>query len=61
MSAIKSGDAQELSNLRSPYFGLEHEMLRAQIRRFVESEIKPHGKAWEEQGFVPREVLRRMG
>jgi len=36
-------------------------MLRAQVRRFVETEIKPKALAWEEQGFVPREVLRRMG
>jgi acyl-CoA dehydrogenase len=36
-------------------------MLRAQVRRFVETEIKPQALAWEEQGFVPREVLRRMG
>jgi acyl-CoA dehydrogenase len=49
------------SSLPSPYFHEEHEALRAQIRRFVESEIKPHGPKWEEQGFVPREVLRRMG
>jgi acyl-CoA dehydrogenase len=46
---------------RSPYFSEEHELLRAQVRRFVETEIKPHGLAWEEQGYVPREVLRRMG
>jgi acyl-CoA dehydrogenase len=45
----------------SPYFGEEHEMLRQQLRRFVEEEIKPHGDAWEKQGFVPRDVLRRMG
>src|SRR6187399_3374766 len=48
-------------SLPSPYFREEHELLRAQVRRFVESEIKPHGLKWEEQGFVPREVLRRMG
>jgi acyl-CoA dehydrogenase len=35
--------------------------LRAQLRRFVETEIKPHGAKWEGQGCVPREVLRRMG
>lgn len=46
---------------RSPYFTEEHEALRDQLRRFVETEIKPHAHAWEEQGFVPREVLRRMG
>src|SRR5712671_2186515 len=51
----------ETISLPSPYFREEHEQLRAQLHRFVESEIKPHGLAWEEQGFVPREVLRRMG
>src|SRR5262245_31912982 len=49
------------TSLPSPYFREEHEALRAQVRRFVESEIKPHGLKWEEQGFVPREVLRKMG
>jgi len=44
-----------------PYFSPEHELLRAQIRRFVETKIKPYAQAWEDQGFVPREVLRRMG
>ncbi|KPH81910.1 acyl-CoA dehydrogenase family protein [Bosea vaviloviae] len=46
---------------RSPYFTEEHEALRTQVRRFVEAEIKPHALAWEEAGFVPRDVLRKMG
>ncbi|MEC9347560.1 MAG: acyl-CoA dehydrogenase family protein [Pseudomonadota bacterium] len=41
--------------------GEEHEMLRAQVRRFVETEVKPHAEAWERDGMVPRAVLRRMG
>ena len=45
----------ESVSLPSPYFREEHELLRAQIRRFVETEIKPHGLKWEEQGYVPRE------
>ncbi|MDP6706316.1 MAG: acyl-CoA dehydrogenase family protein [Alphaproteobacteria bacterium] len=45
----------------SVYFKEEHNLLRDQIRRFVEREIKPHGDAWEEAGMVPREVLRQMG
>jgi len=49
------------SDQRSPFFTEEHEMLRDQVRRFVEEEIKPYADAWEAQGFVPREVLRRMG
>jgi acyl-CoA dehydrogenase len=36
-------------------------MFRAQVRRFVETEVKPRAEPWEEQGFVPRDVLRRMG
>lgn len=60
MSAVaKSGSGE--APRRSPYFTEEHEALRDQVRRFVESEIKPHALAWEEQGFVPREVLKRMG
>jgi len=39
----------------------EHELLRDQVARFLAKEVEPHGRAWEEQGFVPREVLRRMG
>ena len=46
---------------RSPYFGEEHTMLRDQIRRFVEEEVKPKADAWEEAGFVPRGILARMG
>lgn len=45
----------------APGFGEEHEMLRAQLRRFVEKDVKPHADAWEADGKVPREVLRRMG
>jgi len=48
-------------SLPSPYFREEHELLRRQVRRFVETEVKPFASAWEEQGSVPREVLRRMG
>ena len=46
---------------RSPYFTEEHEALRDQVRRFVETEIKPHAVQWEKDGFVPRDVLRKMG
>lgn len=39
----------------------EHETLRDQVARFLAREVEPHADRWEEQGFVPREVLRRMG
>ena len=43
------------------FFDADLRLLRAQIRRFVETEIKPHGDAWEKAGHTPRAVLRRMG
>jgi acyl-CoA dehydrogenase len=58
---IQSRTGESPSTPRSPYFSEEHELLRTQVRRFVETEIKPHALEWEKQGFVPREVLRRMG
>ena len=36
-------------------------LLQETLRRFVEREIVPQGSKWEEQGFVPRDVLREMG
>jgi acyl-CoA dehydrogenase len=47
--------------MQSIYTTPEHEALREQVARFVAREVEPHGAAWEEQGCVPRDVLRRMG
>jgi acyl-CoA dehydrogenase len=47
--------------LKSIYDQPEHETLRDQVARFIAREVEPHGATWEEQGFVPRDVLRRMG
>jgi acyl-CoA dehydrogenase len=49
------------SGMDSIYFSEEQRALREQVERFVAKEVEPHGEAWEEQGHVPREVLRRMG
>src|ERR1700734_1817408 len=46
---------------RSVYFSEQQELLRDQIRRFVDEEIKPHALQWEQDGMVPRAVLRKMG
>jgi alkylation response protein AidB-like acyl-CoA dehydrogenase len=42
-------------------FGPDHEAFRDSFRRFVEREIAPYHAAWEEQGYVDREVWRRAG
>jgi acyl-CoA dehydrogenase len=47
--------------MNSIYFSEEHNMLRDQIRRYVEQKIKPVAEAWEETGTVPREILQEMG
>ena len=44
-----------------PWATGDYEQLRDQVRRFVEKEIKPHADRWEEEGFIPRSILRRMG
>src|SRR5215475_10745533 len=44
-----------------PIFTEEHELIRSQLRRFVDEKVRPHGPQWEEAGFVPRQVLREMG
>ena len=59
MSAVETLAGEGMR--RSPYFTEEHEALRDQVRRFVETEIKPHALKWEEDGLVPRDVLRKMG
>ena len=47
--------------MESIYVTPEHELLREQIARFIAREVEPQALAWEEQGSVPREVLRKMG
>lgn len=47
--------------MQTIYDNPDHELLRDQVAKFIAREVEPHGAAWEEQGFVPREVLRRMG
>ncbi|MEO8739878.1 MAG: acyl-CoA dehydrogenase family protein [Casimicrobiaceae bacterium] len=54
-----SADSQD--KRASPLFTAEHEMLRETVRRFVRERVTPHADAWEEAGFVPRDVLRAMG
>ena len=47
--------------MSSLYFSEEQDMLREQIRRFIDEEVKPHGEQWEEDNMVPRDVLQKMG
>ncbi len=42
-------------------FNADHEGFRDSFRRFVEKEVVPFHDAWEEQGYVDREVWRSAG
>ncbi|MBC7482304.1 MAG: acyl-CoA dehydrogenase family protein [Rhizobacter sp.] len=42
-------------------FSPDHESFRDSFRRFMEREIAPHHEAWEEQGYVDRDVWRKAG
>lgn len=48
--------------LSDPVFMTEElRMLRAQVRRFVETEVVPVADAWEAAGKIPRGIFARMG
>ncbi len=42
-------------------FTPDHDAFRDAFRRFMDKEIAPHHEAWEEQGYVDREVWRQAG
>ena len=42
-------------------FSEDLDMIRDQLRRFIETEVTAKADAWENDGMVPRDVLRRMG
>ena len=47
--------------MTSVYLTDELIAFQEQTHRFIEDEVKPSGELWEEAGFVPREVLKKMG
>jgi acyl-CoA dehydrogenase len=48
-------------NTTPAWFEDSHRLLGDSLRRFIENEVAPAGRAWEEAGFVPRDILRKMG
>jgi acyl-CoA dehydrogenase len=42
-----------------PPFTEEHEEFRVAVRRFVETELYPHAREWEEARWFPNEVFHR--
>ena len=46
---------------RNAYMTDELQAIYDQTVDFVTNEVVPHGETWEEEGKVPREVLKKMG
>ena len=47
--------------MTSIYFGEEHESFRRSVRQFLEGEVAPRARDWEEARRIARDVFRRMG
>ena len=47
--------------MTSTYFTEAHEELRKSVRKFVETELAPHAKEWEEAAYFADWVFPRMG
>jgi alkylation response protein AidB-like acyl-CoA dehydrogenase len=45
----------------TPPFEEEHEELRQTLRRFVDTELRPHAMEWEDAKWMPNEVFLRCG
>ena len=54
---------QRGSHMSSPHaiFGAEHDELRATVRRFVDTEVRPNVDEWERAGYFPDSLFRRCG
>ncbi len=50
-----------MQTIPRPLYEEEHEMYRDSVRRFLETEVKPHHADWEEAGVVSRDVWLTAG
>jgi acyl-CoA dehydrogenase len=62
MTALADGTRPEAGGARrpTPPFTAAHERLRAEIRDFVLTRLRPHADAWEEAGWFPSEAFGWM-
>ncbi|MGW8379913.1 acyl-CoA dehydrogenase family protein [Streptomyces sp. ODS28] len=47
--------------MRRTVFNEDHEAFRRTIRDFIEAEVAPYYPQWQEQGYVPRELYKKLG
>ena len=60
MSPLREKGLPEASARRPiPPFTQEHEDFREGVRRFVETELRPHAREWEDARWFPNDVFER--
>ncbi|MBL8543797.1 MAG: acyl-CoA dehydrogenase family protein [Hyphomonadaceae bacterium] len=61
--SIRPSGALTFDALRppSPFMSETHQSWRESVRKFVERELMPNVAAWDEAGYVPREVFLKAG
>lgn len=47
--------------MKDYHFTEEHQMFRQSLRDFLAKEVSPYINQWEQQGFVPKEVYKKLG
>lgn len=59
---VPYGEAMGTWRKFSPYYDESHHRLRAEVREFMDAEIKPHCKGWDDNGELPtREIDKVIG
>ncbi|HVD55602.1 MAG TPA: acyl-CoA dehydrogenase family protein [Thermoleophilaceae bacterium] len=61
MSALSERGLPKAASRRPlPPFTEKHDRLRAEVRRFVAEELRPHAREWEDARWFPNDVFTRM-
>ena len=58
--ATKAGAAHSSARRPIPPFTAEHEEFRQAVRRFVQTELRPHAREWEDARWFPNDVFGRL-
>ena len=52
---------EDVSGIPRTVFSDEHEIFRASVRHFCDTELKPHHDQWEKDGMISREAWLKAG
>lgn len=52
---------QQSNNMAHQYFSEEHDLFRQSVKQFIQQDVVPNIKQWENDQKIPREVFRKMG